>query len=67
MILFFDRSVGTGIPKALLSLKKFQLGVEYHEKHFAIDSPDDEWLPVVGAKGWFVIGHDYQYPWDGKT
>lgn len=24
-------------------------------------TPDDEWLPVVGAWGWTVLGHDYSF------
>lgn len=24
-------------------------------------APDDEWLPVVGKRGWTVVGHDCNY------
>ena len=61
MILFFDRSVGVGFPRALLEIKKFPLGIEYHQQHFVMDELDDVWLPAVGQHGWFVIGHDYSY------
>lgn len=60
MILFFDRSMGTIIPKVLVLLK-FPVRVEYHEKHFKSDLKDDKWLPIVGNRQWTVIGHDRKY------
>ena len=57
MVLFFDRSVGITIPRILIELK-IPVGIEYHQKHFKKDEEDDAWLPVVGNKGWVVIGHD---------
>jgi PIN domain-containing protein len=32
--------------------------VEVHDAHFAIDSPDVEWLPVVGQREWVLISKD---------
>ena len=29
-----------------------------HPDHFADDISDEEWLPVVGAKGWVVLTND---------
>ena len=60
MILFFDRSIGTIVPQVLVRLK-IPVQVEWHEKHFRYDEFDDVWLPVVGQKGWIVIGHDKKY------
>ena len=60
MIFFFDRSVGVKIPQAL-RLLDLPHQVEFHEQHFKLDEKDDEWLPVVGTWGWFVIGQDYKY------
>jgi len=60
MILFFDRSMGTSIPKALALLKP-PVEVVYHEQRFRPDEEDDQWLPEVGSWGWVVIGHDYKY------
>lgn len=60
MILFFDRSVGVTIPQVLVRLK-LPMQVEYHEKHFPYDEPDDCWLPIVGENRWTVIGHDRKY------
>lgn len=60
MTLFFDRSVGTRFPKALMDLR-LPVGVTYHQLHFAPDESDDAWLPVVGRNGWTVVGHDHSY------
>lgn len=60
MTLFFDRSVGVRVPMALLTLR-LPVGVEYHQQHFPSDAPDDKWLPVVGQRGWTVVGHDSKY------
>lgn len=63
MILFFDRDIGTSLPKALLGLSfDVQFNeVHYHQQDFLMDAPDDEWLRVVGEWGWTVIGHDAQH------
>lgn len=57
---FFDRSVGITIPR-VLQLLKLPIGIEYHDSLFAPDELDDVWLPIVGAKGWVIIGHDSKY------
>ena len=59
-VLFFDRDVGTALPKAL-DILKLPTQVEYHQNHFSSDEQDDAWMPVVGAKGWILIGHDSQH------
>ena len=62
MILFFDRSVGTVVPRILRHRDlRLPVQVEYHEDRFKIDEQDDIWLPTVGKWGWTVIGHDYSY------
>ena len=58
MTLFFDRDVGTAVPKALEILR---IQVEYHQKYFPQNSPDDVWMPAVGQWGWTIIGHDSQH------
>jgi hypothetical protein len=60
MILFFDKNIGTAIPKALKTIKP-PFEVEYHEEHFAKDEDDDRWLPIVGTNKWTVIGHDRKF------
>jgi hypothetical protein len=63
MILFFDRDVGTSLPKALLALHfdKQYHETHYHQQHFAIDEKDDIWMPEVGKRGWTIIGHDSKH------
>jgi hypothetical protein len=58
MTFFFDRDVGICLPKALMILR---LPVCYHQQHFAIDSKDDDWMPVVGRNGWILVGHDSKH------
>ncbi len=60
MICFFDRSVGTTIPRTLVQLNP-PVQIEYHDAHFPMDEPDDLWLPIVGSNGWLVIGQDAHY------
>ena len=63
MILFFDRDIGTSLPRALIELhfdRQFH-EMHYHQQLFAMDVPDDVWLPKVGILGWTVIGHDSQH------
>ena len=59
-ILFFDRDVGTALPKAL-GVLEFPTTVEYHQNHFRHEAGDPEWMPVVGQRGWILIGHDSRH------
>ncbi len=56
-VLFFDRDVGTALPRAL-GILRLPKPVEYLQSHFPTDTQDDEWMPVVGSRGWILIGHD---------
>ena len=60
MILFFDRSMGTRIPKALRFLKP-PVEIRFHDEEFKKDEHDDIWLPKVGRDGWIVISQDYSF------
>lgn len=60
MIIFFDRNTGVAIPKALGELR-VPVEIEYHQKHFRDNIPDDSWLQQVGFYGWFVITQDYKF------
>ena len=63
MIVFFDRDVGTSLPRALIELH-FDLQfheMHYHQQLFPMDCADDVWLPQVGQWRWTVIGHDSQH------
>ena len=59
-VLFFDRDVGTALPKAL-DVLRLPTRVEYHQSQFPIEAQDDTWIPVVGAQGWTLIGHDSRH------
>ena len=60
MTFFFDRTLGVSIPKALQSLG-LPVGIEYHQEHFEMAAPDDEWLPIVGTYDWIVVSQDYSF------
>lgn len=34
------------------------LRIELHDDHFSQGTPDAEWLPVVGQRGWIVLTKD---------
>ena len=54
-IFFVDRSLGRTLGE---KLRAEGWKVELHDEHFAEDTPDDEWLVEVGAKGWVVLTKD---------
>jgi hypothetical protein len=53
---FVDRSLGQ--ETVALALKAKGVLVERHDDHFAQNTSDDVWLPVVGARGWVVLSKD---------
>lgn len=58
---YFDRNVGVKLPQALVQLSP-PFDVKWHNQmKFPHDMPDDEWLSVVGPKGWVVIGKDWKF------
>lgn len=58
---FFDRCVGTKLPKALLNLK-CPFEIRFHQDEgFKHDTSDDEWLHSVGPKKWFVLSYDAKW------
>lgn len=54
-VFFTDRDLGKQFPQRL---RDAGLVVERHGDHFLPDTPDTEWLPKVGRRGWVVITHD---------
>lgn len=56
MTFFIDRDLGAKKFPAIL--KQAGIDVEIHNDHFAPDSPDEEWLPQVAKKGWYVLSND---------
>ena len=61
LTLYFDRCLGKKVPEALSKLTcPFQVRWHQGEK-FDQKMDDDEWLHIVGAKGWVVISHDAKW------
>ncbi len=52
---FLDRALGKSVGIALQAIGK---QVEFHNDHFAPDSPDTEWLPIISQRGWIVLTKD---------
>jgi hypothetical protein len=58
---YFDRNIGRRIPESLMHLKT-PFDVQWHNKlGFRHDMPDDEWMAIVGARGWIVFSQDYKF------
>lgn len=56
MTFFVDRDLGSKIFPGIL--REAGIQVEIHVDHFLPDSPDEEWLPEVAEKGWYVLSND---------
>jgi predicted nuclease of predicted toxin-antitoxin system len=56
IVYFLDRSLGSRVVGD--ALKAAGALVELHRDHFADDAPDEEWLAVVGRRGWVVLAKD---------
>jgi len=54
-VFFTDRDLGKKFPQ---TLRDAGLTVERHADHFAPDCPDDQWLEVIGQRGWVAVTHD---------
>jgi hypothetical protein len=55
LVYFTDRDLGKQFPAILLAAG---LSVECHDQHFAATTPDEEWLRIVGKRGWVAVTHD---------
>lgn len=55
-VYFVDRSLGGTLVVA--ALRKAGEQAHAHDDHFAQDTPDDVWLPVVAKRGWVVLTKD---------
>jgi hypothetical protein len=53
---FIDRSLGGKLVAQ--ALRDAGANVEIHDQHFPQDTPDVDWLKVVGARGWVVLSKD---------
>ena len=54
-VFFTDRDLGKTFPRIL---REAGIATERHSDHFAGETPDAEWLPVVAARGWYVLSND---------
>jgi predicted nuclease of predicted toxin-antitoxin system len=54
-VYFTDRDLGLRFPKILTDAG---LTVERHRDHFKHDARDEEWLQVVGRRGWVAVTHN---------
>ena len=60
---FFDRCFGQRLPQLVNSASP-PFAVEWHDSRtsgFAQNTTDDEWLSVVGSRGWVVLSHDKRF------
>jgi hypothetical protein len=39
-------------------LRQANISIEVHNDHFRHDTPDAEWLPLVGRQNWVALTHD---------
>jgi uncharacterized protein with PIN domain len=55
-VFFIDRSIGK--HKVAEALRNAGELVEVHDDHFPNNTKDQNWLPVVAAKGWIILTAD---------
>jgi len=56
LVFFLDRSVGK--HSVADPLRAAGVHVEVHDDHFPADALDQDWLPIVGRRGWYVLTCD---------
>ena len=54
--LFLDRNLGKHIIAD--RLRSEGIRVEVHDDHLPLDAPDEEWIALVGRRGWLAITKD---------
>ena len=54
--LFLDRSLGRHIVAN--RLRDDGVAVEVHDDHLPPDAPDEDWIALVGRKGWVAVTKD---------
>jgi hypothetical protein len=55
LIFFTDRDLGNAFPSLLA---QGGLEVQRHAQHFPPESSDEDWLRVVGERGWVAVTRD---------
>jgi hypothetical protein len=61
IVFFFDRTFGTKLPRALHSLKCPFLVKWHQDEGFRDNTPDDEWMNVVGPRKWICLSQDRKW------
>lgn len=51
--LFLDRNLGRHIIAK--RLRDNEMAVEVHDDHLPPDAPDEDWIALVGRKGWVAV------------
>jgi hypothetical protein len=46
-------------PELVQRLRNAGVRCEAHRDHFACDAADEDWIPVVAAKGWVIVTRDF--------
>ena len=54
--LFLDRNLGKYI--IAMRLRDAGMTVEVHDDHLPMDAPDEDWIALVGRKGWVAVTKD---------
>jgi len=61
-VFFTDRDLGPTVADAL---RRGGLRVEPYHEHFSLDDvPDEEWLRMVGERGWIALTHNKKIRWE---
>jgi hypothetical protein len=58
VVFFLDRNIGK--HTVAQALRREGIAVEVHDDHLREDAPDEEWIKLVGQKGWVAITRDNQ-------
>jgi len=60
---FLDRCLGKKILASIL--RAANLKIEVHDDHFPPDCKDEQWLKVVGRRGWVILTSDRRIRYRG--
>ncbi len=55
-ILFLDRNLGKHVIAD--RLRSAGMKVEIHDNHLPLDAPDEDWIALVGRRGWVALTKD---------
>lgn len=55
-VLYLDRNLGRHVVAS--ALRNAGYPVEVHDDHLPIDAPDEQWIKLVGDKGWIALTKD---------